>query len=129
MKLVCMSCWHEFEGTITKDELGWHSVCPECESSFDVDVPQGRIVMAFANDETDDYFTDDWYDDNELLTYYAFNTPEEFMATWRKMHDYDNGGWPDSMWYWVLDDGICICSGACDPDDEEIFVEHWGNIN
>ncbi len=129
MKLNCLSCGHEFDGSISKDELGWHSVCPECECSFDVDVPTGRIIMAFAWDETDEYFTDDWLDDNEFATYYAFNTPEEFMTAWRKMHDYDNGGYPDGMWYWVLDNGELICSGACDPNDEEIFEECWGIID
>lgn len=125
MELKCLNCGHEFDGSISKDTLGWHSSCPECECSFDVDVPNGRIVMAFAWDETDEYFTDGWYDDNEFATYYAFDTPEEFMIAWRKMHDYDNGGYPDGMWYWVMDNGVCICSGACDPSDEDIFIEHW----
>jgi hypothetical protein len=29
------------------------------------------------------------------------------------------------MWYWVLDDGKCICSGALDPDDIGVFKEYW----
>lgn len=37
MKLRCLNCNHEFEGTISRDELGWHSVCPECESNYYVD--------------------------------------------------------------------------------------------
>ena len=37
MKLCCQSCGHEFEGLIFKDDLGFHTVCPICESSFDVD--------------------------------------------------------------------------------------------
>lgn len=128
MRLNCLNCGHEFDGSITKDNLGWHSSCPNCNGSFDVDVPIGRIVMAFAWDETDEYFTDDWYDGNGIVTYYAFDTPEEFMQAWRKMHDYKNGGCPDSMWYWVLDNGELICAGACDPNDEEIFEEHWRTL-
>ena len=120
MKLKCLNCGHEFDGSIGKDELGWHSSCPECECSFDVDVPTGRIIMAFAWDETDEYFTDDWQDDNEITTYYTFDTPEEFMEAWNKMVDN-----PDGMWYWVIDGDKLICSGACDPYDEEIFVENW----
>lgn len=120
MKLKCLHCEYEFDDSISKDELGWHSSCPKCGDSFDVDVPDGRIVMAFAWDETDEYFTDDWRDDNAFATYYAFNTPEEFITAWRKMVDN-----PDGMWYWVLDDGVCVCSGACDPYDEEIFEEYW----
>ena len=120
MKLKCLNCGHEFDGSISKDELGWHSSCPKCEGSFDVDVPTGRIVMAFAWDETDKYFTDLWCDDNEIATYYAFDTVKEFMEAWREMAEN-----PDGMWYWVLDDGKLVCSGACDPDDDEIFEEHW----
>jgi hypothetical protein len=29
-------------------------------------------------------------------------------------------------WTWVLDNGELICSGACDPGDEEIFEEYFG---
>ena len=52
MKLKCLHCGTEFEGTISKDDLGWHSACPSCEQSFDVDVPKGRILMVFT-DKTD----------------------------------------------------------------------------
>lgn len=37
MKIKCLNCGYEFDGTAEYDELGWHSSCPECESSFDVD--------------------------------------------------------------------------------------------
>lgn len=126
MKLKCLHCGYEFDGSILKDELGWHSSCPDCKCSFDADVPNGRIIMAFAWDETDEYFTDDWCDDNEIATYYAFDTPEEFMTAWRKMAYCEDGCHPDGMWYWVLDNGKLICSGACDTYDEDIFIEHWG---
>lgn len=39
MKLKCLHCQNEFDGTIEKDDLGWHSSCPKCGGSFDVDVP------------------------------------------------------------------------------------------
>lgn len=38
MKLKCLHCEYEFDGAISWDELGWHSLCPECGCSFDVDV-------------------------------------------------------------------------------------------
>lgn len=126
MELKCLHCEYEFDGSISKDELGWHSSCPECGCSFDVDIPDGRIVMAFAWDETDEYFTDDWCDSNEFATYYVFDTPKEFMNTWYKMAYCEDGCCPDGMWYWVLDNKELICSGACDPCDIEIFEEHWG---
>lgn len=36
---TCPSCHHEFDGVVYIDELGTHTVCPECDSSFDVDYP------------------------------------------------------------------------------------------
>lgn len=124
MKLTCMSCLHEFEGNITRDELGWHGVCPKCGASFPVAVPQGKIVMAFVDDSDSskdgEHFTDD-FRGKDIRTYYAFDTVDEFMEAWYKMSDD-----PDGMWYWVLDNGKLICSGACDPNDDESFGEHFG---
>ena len=45
MELKCLQCEHEFEGGICYDELGWHSICPECGGSFDVDVPEGTPMF------------------------------------------------------------------------------------
>lgn len=139
MKLQCLNCHYEFEGDISLDELGWHSVCPECGSSFDADVPEGRIIMAFtdsvhdAEDTVDKYspngkyryFTDN-FTGKGIHTYYAFDTAEEFIKKWLEIYDRPNG-----MWYWVLDmesphENKCICSGACDPDDIEIFNDYFG---
>lgn len=38
MKLKCLNCGNEFEGSVSLDELGWHSYCEECDQSFDVDI-------------------------------------------------------------------------------------------
>lgn len=124
MKLNCLHCGHEWDGCISHDELGWHSLCPECGRTFDVDVPQGRIVMAFAWDETNEFFTDGWQDGNCIATYYAFETPMEFLKAWQKM--VDEG--PDGMWYWCLDDGKCFCSGACDPNDLDSFKARFSDV-
>lgn len=126
MKLKCLHCENKFDGNISYDELGWHSVCPECGGSFDVDVPDGKIVMAFTDPVDDDeencykYFTDDFTGEC-VHTYYAFDTVEEFIKKWLEIYEEPNG-----MWYWVLDGECCICSGACDPCDIEIFNEYWG---
>jgi hypothetical protein len=37
-RMCCLDCGHEFEGAASLDFLGWHSVCPECYGSFDVDI-------------------------------------------------------------------------------------------
>ena len=37
--MSCMSCRHEFVlEKLYRDKLGWHTVCPECESSFDTEI-------------------------------------------------------------------------------------------
>lgn len=37
-RLICLHCGRVFEGSVSLDKLGWHSVCPWCCCSFDVDV-------------------------------------------------------------------------------------------
>ena len=102
-------------------------------NKFDMELLNGKIVMAFTDPldalvekydtsmENDNYkyFTDNFTGEG-IHTYYIFATKEEFIDKWKEIYDKPNG-----MWYWCLDDGICFCSGACDPDDIEIFKEHW----
>ena len=39
MKVKCLNCGYEFEvENYNEDELGKFVICPECESSFDIDV-------------------------------------------------------------------------------------------
>lgn len=51
MKIKCLQCGYEFElESASNDELGWHTICPECEGSFDIDikdylVPNGTKVF------------------------------------------------------------------------------------
>ena len=134
MDLKCLCCEHEFEGAISKDELGWHSVCEDCGSSFDVAVPEGRIVVAFTNpnyDSVEPYknFEQDSPVEN-ICAYYVFATPDEFVNKWYEMVEN-----PAGMWYWVIDTAfeypngeigeLLITSGACDPGDIEIFNDAW----
>lgn len=100
-------------------------------NKFDMELLDGKIVMAFTDpldtlvenyneDMSNDnykYFTDDFIGEG-IHTYYVFDTAEEFINKWKEIYDKPNG-----MWYWVLDDGELICSGACDPNDIEIFEE------
>lgn len=49
MKIKCWNCGHEFDGSISNDDFGWHGYCEKCDSSFDVDiekyiVPRGTKV-------------------------------------------------------------------------------------
>lgn len=127
MKLICTSCLHEYEGSIFRDELGWHGVCPDCGASFPIDLPTGLIVMAFTDDSNPDKdwenFTDDFADTASIRAYYVFNSVAEFAEAWRKM-----AGSPDGMWYFVLYKGKQVVSGAYDDGDEDYFkddMEGW----
>lgn len=125
MKLKCLQCNHKFDGVIEKDDLGWHSSCPECGGSFDVDVPEGKIVVAFTDpiDDADEPYKP--FDQAEptwnIHGYYAFDSVEAFLQKWKEFCDE-----PYGMWYWVIDEGTVVCSGAVDPGDIEIFEDHWG---
>lgn len=49
MKIKCWNCGHEFDGSLSNDDFGWHGYCKKCDSSFDVDieeyiVPRGTKV-------------------------------------------------------------------------------------
>ena len=129
MKLKCLNCGHEFEGCISLDALGWHSLCPECEGSFDVDVPQGRIVMAFTDpdDDAEDAYASftDAFTGRSVNVYFAFDNPKDFIRKWNRIIDGKEG--PYGMWYWVLDNNKLICSGACDPNDVDIFMDYFGS--
>lgn len=125
MNLKCLHCENKFDGTITYDKLGWHSVCPECGCSFDVDVPNGKILMLFG-DNIDWGTFEDNHLKNEICFYRAYNSVRSFMNSWRKISEE-----PESMWYWVIDgsNGLYICSGACDPYDREIFKDYFGKLS
>lgn len=45
---TCPSCYREFDGVIYHDKLGTHTVCPKCDSSFNVDYPQPTTERTIA---------------------------------------------------------------------------------
>lgn len=129
MKIKCCECAATFDGNInlvnridTPDKWQWTATCKNCGKTFPVTVSQGKIIMAFVDNDRDDYhdfFTDEFLG-KEIISYYAFSDADSFLEKWREI-----AGNPDGMWYWVLIDGEVICSGACDPGDEEIFAEYF----
>ena len=103
------------------------------KNKFDMNLLKNKIVMAFTDpldtiigdyrlttgEDNYKYFTDSFTGEG-IHTYYVFDTMEEFINKWKEIYDKPNG-----MWYWCLDNGFCFCSGACDPDDIEIFEKHF----
>ena len=83
--------------------------------------------MLFLSTDTklDNTFKDD-YLENPICFYRAYNSIRTFINAWKKVAEE-----PKSMWYWVIDgtDGNYIASGACDPDDIEIFKDYFGRIS
>jgi hypothetical protein len=87
------------------------------------------IIIAFTDkirhkqvDNPYKYFTDKFTGEG-LTTVYGCENAEEFFSLMNHLIKY-----PDGMWYWVLHENKCICSGACDPDDLEFFKEYFDNI-
>lgn len=130
MKLECWICGHEFDGSISYDPLGWHSYCEECDTSFDVDIPQGRIVMALCDpDWLAEHYEDDFIDDmqeNAICAYYAFNDFDAFIAKWNEIFE-----WAEGYWYWIIVDGHPepFLSGVFEMGDMDIFEEYAKNHN
>ena len=91
---------------------------------------ENKIIMAFTDpderlDDPYSTFTDNYIEDNVKIMF-VFDTPEEFLETFNRIINDEEG--PYGMWYWVLDHGKQICSGACDPNDIDVYEEHW-NLN
>lgn len=41
--ISCLNCGFVFKlASVSKDELGWHTSCTQCQGSFDVDLPNGE---------------------------------------------------------------------------------------
>lgn len=58
MKVNCSNCGYEFDGEISKDFLGWHSLCPECGCSFDVDAPDDMANTLYIEGRRSGYSAD-----------------------------------------------------------------------
>lgn len=115
---------------------GWYTTCPVCGEEKSLDIPtsfEGKIAMLFVAQPEGDphkYFIDGLRVEDlkkvEFVSVEVFDDPKQFMKTFYKKANFFPGYYPDSMWYFVFDDNYCICSGACDPYDEEIFTEYFG---
>ena len=91
--------------------------------TVNIDAP---IIIAFTDKIRDRivtnpyiYFTED-FTGKGLTAVYGCSDLKDFFNLMNHLIEY-----PDGMWYWVLHEGKCICSGACDPDDMEIFENYF----
>lgn len=82
-------------------------------------VPKDKIMIAVLDDG---YYAEKssyppCFDSDLPYTAFVLDTPEEFIKKWYEIND--------GAWYWVFNKGELICSGAVDPNDIEIFEEHF----
>lgn len=96
-------------------QLGYEHLVPE-------DIPQDKIFMAVLDDgyylEHNEYPAE--YHSRYAKETYEFDTPQEFIQKWYEIEE--------GAWYWVFDEGMEICSGAVDPNDIELFEDHFGIV-
>lgn len=92
--------------------------------TVNIDAP---IIVAFTDKIRDHvaldpyvYFTEE-FTGKGLVAVYGCTNVKDFFSLMEHLIEY-----PDGMWYWVLHEGKCICSGACDPYDMESFEEYFG---
>jgi len=87
--VCCLQCGHEFAITgAFKDELGWGTLCPICDSSFDVDIdkhliPNGTKVKFHDSrtgiiDGNDEAHSDEF----ENINYYICPVEFTHMEVW-----------------------------------------------
>ena len=97
------------------EELGYENLILE-------DIPQDKIFMAVLDD---DYYLEhneypEEYHSRYAKEIYEFDTPQEFIKKWYEIEE--------GAWYWVFDEGMEICSGAVDPNDIELFEDHFDMV-
>lgn len=135
MQLICPSCHHVFDSSITyikTTEDLWKTTCPKCQNTYTIynDMTKANVVMAFVNDKDEDgnekpidNYSTTW-DAKDIYAIYAFNTIDEFWSKWCEIVET-----PDTPWYHVLYKGAHIYSGICDWDDQDIFENAFREDN
>lgn len=105
------------------DELVKEVLAKIKNNSFTHLIPEDKIVMMFVDDSNRDKDSENFTDNykGQYVKYYRqFETYDSFIEEWKRISER-----PIGMWYWVITEGKCICSGACDPDDIEIFEDYF----
>lgn len=83
------------------------------------------ITVAWCDMQTDDYH-DNFTENIEDADVEAIVTIESPQVLWEYLQDSFMN--PLSMWYWIIVNGKCICSGACDPaTDPDIIADYFGD--
>lgn len=89
------------------------------------DLNPNHVTVLWCDMQTENYHANfkNNVEEAEVQAIFTFETPQVF---WDYMHDaFDN---PLAMWYWIVTEGRCICSGACDPvTDPDILHDYFGD--
>ena len=96
-------------------------------NAFEEFLKKSRVIVLWAKyDERHSNFKEQIPESADAIeAMHCCESVEMFYQYWCAIRDC-----PEDMWYWVIsiEDGEmhCICSGACDPADDEIFADWFG---
>lgn len=120
MRVDCPRCNLAVNATITcKNNSDWYMDCPICKQKTKISIPETTkpIIMAFSKEVYCEPL--EWYE-TDICAIYGFDEPEELIDKWHEvLKDYEG------FWYYIIHSGMAICSGVCDPNDEEIIIEYF----
>jgi hypothetical protein len=89
----CLHCGEVSERLVSHDELGWHSACVPCDSTFDVDIHGDYLVSLWPHDSDraiDDITEEEKIDITvEQFTFYKTPSMEENKELLQKLSAYE----------------------------------------
>ncbi len=89
----CLHCGEVAERLVSYDELGWHSSCVPCDSSFDVDIDGDYLVSLWPHDSDraiDDITGEEKFEIMvEQFAFYKTTAMEECKELLQKLSAYD----------------------------------------
>ena len=116
----CLHCGTVSQKEVSYDELGWHTSCDACESSFDVDVIGDYLVSIWNCDSK--YAIDDWPSHGELVEQFAFyksKTMDECQELNQKLSEFE--GYVYELY--EVDSGKQIALGVF--SQESLYDDIW----
>lgn len=81
--------------------------------------PDNQFIMAVQDEFVSP--TSDEYTGENIKALRVCDSIEDLGLEWNDVLNSEEGNW-----YWVFANGECICSGAVDPGDLEIFKDYFG---
>ena len=119
MELKCLHCNQQYVGKINIDSSNWRHKCRNCESESIHSFSEKPIMLAFADEERPEEYTDN-FENAIIKDVYLFNNSGELINAWSKVI-----GEKEGFWYFAFNKDELICSGVCDANDMDIFIDYF----